>query len=58
MKVEVYPDADSVARQAAKFIAAEARAAVADRGSFVMSVRGGRLSLKTSHVLRRPPEVT
>ena len=37
---------------------AEARAAVADRGSFVMSVRGGRLSLKTSHVLRRPPEVT
>ncbi len=42
MKVEVYPDADSVARQAAKFIAAEARAAVADRGSFVMSVRGGR----------------
>jgi 6-phosphogluconolactonase len=41
MKIEVYPDADSVAREAAKFIAAEARAAVASRGSFVMAVSGG-----------------
>src|SRR5262252_8437337 len=41
MKVEVYPDPDSVAREAAKFIAAEARAAVTDHGSFVMAVSGG-----------------
>jgi 6-phosphogluconolactonase len=41
MKVEVYSDGDSVARQAAKFVAAEARAAVAARGTFVMAVSGG-----------------
>src|SRR5215472_4900424 len=41
MKLEVYPDPDSVAREAAKFIAAEARAAVVARGSFVMAVSGG-----------------
>src|SRR5499433_738380 len=41
MKLEVYPDPDSVAREAAKFIAAEARAAVTDQGSFVMAVSGG-----------------
>jgi len=41
MKLEVYPDPESVARQAAKFIAAQARAAVADHRSFVMAVSGG-----------------
>lgn len=41
MKVEVFPDADSVAREAARFIAAEAKAAVANHGSFVMAVSGG-----------------
>jgi len=41
MKVEVYSDADSVAREAAAFIASEARAAVAARGSFVVAVSGG-----------------
>ena len=41
MKVEVYSDADSVARKAAKLVAAEARAAVAARGTFVMAVSGG-----------------
>jgi len=41
MKIEVYPDADTVAREAAKFIAEEARAAVTARGSFVMAVSGG-----------------
>lgn len=41
MKVEVFPDSDSVAREAARFIAAEARAAVANHGSFVMAVSGG-----------------
>jgi 6-phosphogluconolactonase len=41
MKIEILPDADSVAREAAKFIAAEAQAAVAARGRFVMAVSGG-----------------
>jgi 6-phosphogluconolactonase len=42
MKIEVFDDADAVAREAAKFIAAEARAAVATRGRFVVAVSGGR----------------
>jgi 6-phosphogluconolactonase len=41
MKIEIFADADSVAQEAAKFIAAEARAAIADRGRFVMAVSGG-----------------
>ena len=41
MKIEVYADAESVARKAAALIAAEARAAVAKRGTFVMAVSGG-----------------
>jgi 6-phosphogluconolactonase len=42
MKVEVFDDADSVAISAAAIVAAEARAAIAARGSFVMAVSGGR----------------
>jgi 6-phosphogluconolactonase len=42
MKIEVYADADSVAREAARFVATHARAAIADHGSFVMAVSGGR----------------
>jgi len=42
MKISVHADADSVAREAAKFIAQEARLAVAARGSFVMAVSGGK----------------
>lgn len=41
MKVEIFPDADTVARKAAQFIAAEARAAVAARGIFSLAVSGG-----------------
>jgi 6-phosphogluconolactonase len=41
MKFDVFADAESVGREAAAFIAAEARAAVASRGSFVMAVSGG-----------------
>ena len=41
MKVEVFPDADAVARQAAALIATEARAAVAARGRFIVAVSGG-----------------
>lgn len=42
MKIEVYADADSVAHEAAKLIAEEARRAVAARGKFVMAVSGGK----------------
>lgn len=42
MNIEVYSDADTVANQAAKFIAKEAREAVALRGNFVMAVSGGK----------------
>jgi len=41
MKVQIYADADTVAREAAALVAAKARATVADRGSFVMAVSGG-----------------
>jgi 6-phosphogluconolactonase len=42
MKIDTLPDADSVARAGAAFTAAEARAAVAARGRFIMAVSGGR----------------
>jgi len=41
MKVEVFADADWVAREAAAIVAAEARAAIEARGRFVMAVSGG-----------------
>ena len=41
MEIKIYADDDSVAQQAAALIAAEARKAVAARGSFVMAVSGG-----------------
>ena len=42
MDVRVFPDADTVALEAAELIAAAARTAVADRGQFVVAVSGGR----------------
>ena len=42
MKIEVFTDADAVAREAAKIIATEARAAVTARGRFIMAVSGGK----------------
>jgi 6-phosphogluconolactonase len=42
MKVQVFADADAVARAAAQFIAAEVRAAVTARGRFIMAVSGGK----------------
>jgi len=41
MKIEILPDADAVARKAAEVIAANARTAVAARGTFVIAVSGG-----------------
>lgn len=42
MKIDVQPDDDAAARQAAVIIAADARAAVPARGRFTMAVSGGR----------------
>jgi 6-phosphogluconolactonase len=42
MTVEVLADVESVARRAAEFIAAEARAAVEARGRFTLAISGGR----------------
>src|SRR5881396_1057277 len=41
MNIEVFDDADSVARAAAAAIAAAARAAIATRGRFALAVSGG-----------------
>jgi 6-phosphogluconolactonase len=41
MNVDVFADADTVARKAAALIAEEARAAIAARAQFVMAVSGG-----------------
>ena len=41
MNIDVFPDADVVAREAARVIAAEARAAVGSRGRFALAVSGG-----------------
>jgi 6-phosphogluconolactonase len=42
MTIQVFKDADAVAKAAARTIAAEARSAVATRGRFIMAVSGGR----------------
>ena len=42
MTIQVFSDADTVAKEAARIIAAEARAAVAARGRFIMAVSGGK----------------
>lgn len=42
MEIKIFADADAVAIAAAKIIAAEARAAVAARGKFIIAVSGGR----------------
>jgi 6-phosphogluconolactonase len=42
MKVQIFSDADAVAKAAAQFIASEARASVEARGRFIMAVSGGK----------------
>ena len=55
MKIEVLVDADAVAQKAAKIIAAEAAAAVAARGCFVMAVSGGRTPWQMLRALASEP---
>ena len=42
MKISVFPGADGAAREAARFVATQARHAVAERGRFSVAVSGGR----------------
>jgi 6-phosphogluconolactonase len=49
MKITILADADSVAREAARIIAAEARTAVAARGCFIVAFSGGSTP---KHMLR------
>ena len=55
MKIETLPNADLVARAGASFTAAEARAAVAARGRFIMAVSGGRTPWKMLSALADEP---
>ncbi len=51
MRIEALADADAVAQAGAAFTAAEARAAVAARGRFVMAVSGGHTPWKMLRAL-------
>src|SRR4030095_7041177 len=42
MEIETLTDADAVANEAARIIAAEARSAVVARGQFIIAVSGGK----------------
>jgi 6-phosphogluconolactonase len=45
MKIEVLPEVDALARRAAALVAAEARAAVAERDCFTFALSGGRTAV-------------
>ena len=51
IETQILADADAVAKEAAKLIAAKARAAVAARGRFVMAVSGGHTPWQMLRVL-------
>jgi 6-phosphogluconolactonase len=51
MEIKVLDDADAVAREAAAFIAAAAREAVAARGRFIVAVSGGHTPWQMLRVL-------
>lgn len=53
MKIEVHENADMVAQRAASIIAEEARQAVAQRGSFVFALSGGKTPWKMLRALAR-----
>lgn len=55
MEIKIFPDAETVAREAAKVIAAEARAAVAARGWFALAVSGGKTPWQMLRALADEP---
>ena len=52
MDIQVFPNAGSVAREAAALIAAQARIAIALRDSFIIAVSGGQTPWMMLRVLR------
>ena len=55
MRIEVLPNADAVARSGARFVAAEARAAIAARGRFIVAFSGGHTPWKMLRALADEP---
>ena len=55
MRIEVHSDAAAAATAGAKFIAAQAREAIAARGRFVMAVSGGRVPWQMFRILANEP---
>ena len=53
MKIQVFPDADLVARAAAELVAETARACVAERGKFVVAFSGGKAPWEMLRILAR-----
>jgi 6-phosphogluconolactonase len=53
MQIDILPDADAVAQQAALIIAAEARSAIAARGRFHLAVSGGHTPWQMLRLLAR-----
>jgi 6-phosphogluconolactonase len=53
IQIEILADADSVARQAAALIAADAREAAAARGRFIMAVSGGHTPWRMLRLLAK-----
>src|SRR5437773_8290206 len=51
MRIKVHSDADAAATAGAKFIAGQAREAVAARGRFVMAVSGGHVPWQMFRIL-------
>jgi 6-phosphogluconolactonase len=55
MNIQIFPNAEVVAREAATLIAAEARLAVSARGRFVMAVSGGKTPWDMLRALANEP---
>jgi 6-phosphogluconolactonase len=53
VKIDVFPNADAAAQEAAKLITAAARSAVSERGTFTLAVSGGRTPGQMLHDLTR-----
>lgn len=51
MHVEIFANPNELAQQAAKFVAAQAQAALAQRGRFVMAISGGHTPWQMLHAL-------
>lgn len=55
MTIQIFPDKDTLSRAAAEIFAQIARAAVANRGRFLVALSGGGTPQSLYELLRRPP---